>query len=315
MNSVEKVPPTVWVGESGVRRSGCASSIACSSRISRSYSRVGQRSARRARSSRTGPGRCCSTSSACRCRGVRVAVDLRHLIRPGRSGRPAAARTGQCTRGHVVGRRPGQPAGRCDDDLVDEPAARSRPEPAPQLPDRLDGSRDVRQEPGRRPPTAPAPASSTSPDSTASRARRRMSWPSSGEVDRDAGRAGPADQRRPAGRPRSSARRRATPDRARPGRAATSSASVSAPARPCCPPGGRSGRAPASTAGSDGSSSWSTGSRAGQPACARRRRAAAAPSASDGHQVADRPGVGEHRLAAGQLQRGRQRPRAGTPAP
>ena len=36
--SVENVPPTVWVGESGVRRSGCSASIACSSRISWSYS-------------------------------------------------------------------------------------------------------------------------------------------------------------------------------------------------------------------------------------------------------------------------------------
>jgi hypothetical protein len=45
VNSVEKVPPTVWVGESGVRRSGCASSISCSSRIIRSYApsaRVGE---------------------------------------------------------------------------------------------------------------------------------------------------------------------------------------------------------------------------------------------------------------------------------
>ena len=42
MNSVEKpAPPTFWVGESGVRSSGCSSSSACSSRISSSYSRVG----------------------------------------------------------------------------------------------------------------------------------------------------------------------------------------------------------------------------------------------------------------------------------
>ena len=36
--SVENVPPTVCVGESGVRRSGCAASSACRSRISWSYS-------------------------------------------------------------------------------------------------------------------------------------------------------------------------------------------------------------------------------------------------------------------------------------
>ncbi len=32
-NSVENVPPTRCVGESGVRRPGCSSSSACSSRI------------------------------------------------------------------------------------------------------------------------------------------------------------------------------------------------------------------------------------------------------------------------------------------
>ncbi len=45
MKSVENVPPTVWVGESGVRSSGWASSMSCSSRIITSYSasaRVGE---------------------------------------------------------------------------------------------------------------------------------------------------------------------------------------------------------------------------------------------------------------------------------
>jgi hypothetical protein len=36
--SVDSSAPTFWVGESGVRSSGCRSSIACSSRISASYS-------------------------------------------------------------------------------------------------------------------------------------------------------------------------------------------------------------------------------------------------------------------------------------
>ncbi len=36
-NSVENVPPTVCVGESGVRRPGCSASSASSSRISASY--------------------------------------------------------------------------------------------------------------------------------------------------------------------------------------------------------------------------------------------------------------------------------------
>jgi hypothetical protein len=38
VNSVEYVPPTLWVGESGVTRAGYARSSPCSSRISRSYS-------------------------------------------------------------------------------------------------------------------------------------------------------------------------------------------------------------------------------------------------------------------------------------